>query len=130
MDKIMIDYSCRQRIVILTIIISVIIAYIQFYLAYLSYPKRITTKIIDFPCNNISLNIDQYENRFMEAKKSLPSTGVIGYSTDCYLIDYNLGHNTYSLTTIDYDCLAKIYLAQYALVPLIIVRSSQPSIIF
>lgn len=115
MDKIMIDYSYRQRLVILTIIISVIIAYIQFYFAYLSYPKRITTKIIDFPYNNINLNITQYEKNFMEAKKSLPSSGIIGYVTD---------YNNY-----DYDSLSRIYLAQYALAPLIIIRSSKPSLI-
>jgi hypothetical protein len=111
----MTNYIFRGKIIILAILLYSLVSYVQFFEAYSSFPEKIYSKIIDFPCNSVTLNISRYEERFLQVKKMLPASGVIGYVTDSY--------------NYDYDSLSRIYVAQYALAPLIIVRSSKPSFI-
>ncbi len=104
-------------------------SYLQIIINIYSWPEDVSTKIIDFPCNIITKNISLYDKMLHKAKTTLPAAGVIGYSADCYNINYNYANGSNPLTEIDYDCLAGIYAVQYALAPLVMIRSSNPSII-
>jgi hypothetical protein len=116
----------KKKIFVFAVLLFAILSYMQNIKDIVSYPEKISTKIIDFPCNNITMNLTNYDDSLRTAAKELPTTGVIGYYSKCYNVDYN---NVNTLTEIDYNCLTEIYAAQYALAPLVMIRSDNPSII-
>ncbi len=65
------------------------------------------------------IEIDEYENRFENLKKALPSRGVVGYMTDREPLEISQ----------DVIALAAYYLIQYSLAPLIVVNSLEHNLI-
>jgi len=73
---------------------------------------RLFTQVLDFyPTAPAEDNVTSFDKRFVELRAMLPAKGVIGYMTDA-------GKDS-NATTAD----AEFYLTQYALAPVIVLRS-------
>jgi hypothetical protein len=126
----MANYSFRIKTIIGITFICIFVIYINYFYAYFSRTQNSYPEIVEISSNSVNKNFLTYEKNFMQARESLPATGVIGYAVDCYKYGLDSGDKLNSLKKIDYDCLAKIYIAQYTLAPLVLVRSNNPTIIF
>lgn len=91
---------------IIVCIISVgVISYLPIFRYILLSPEKVRTE-----------DISRYEKRFVAVKSTLPTRGVIGYISDCSDM-----HNI--------NCIEGFYIAQYALSPIVLVRSSKPTLV-
>lgn len=81
------------------------ISYLPIFRDILLFPEKLRVE-----------DISRYEKRFEAAKGMLPEHGVIGYRSDCSDMH-------------DINCIARFYIAQYALSPIILDRSPARTLI-
>lgn len=97
--------SSRIRLAILSMIICALLVNCYVLIGNIRFPEKTRQ------------NISQYENRFINLRQLLPQRGVIGYISD----DENEDDQDFTDS--------RIFLAQYYLSPVILVRSSDYSLV-
>lgn len=94
-----------SKAITILIISYAMISYLPIFRDILLYPEKLRVE-----------DISRYEKRFEAAKGTLPGHGVIGYRSDCSDMS-------------NINCIARFYLAQYALSPIILDRSPEQTLI-
>ncbi len=92
------DQTLFVKITLAAVITGALAADFALFLEYASFPEKILIQ-----------DITPYEKRFEELKEILPRQGVAGYVSDC--------------ETGNQNCLARFFVAQYALSPLLLEQS-------
>ncbi len=103
------DYSARVKLGIMLLILFALLSNLQLL-------KQVSAYGLKFMGRD---RITLYEKRFDDLKKILPSHGVVGYISDKQIEGTNG----------DVGALSDYYLAQYALSPVIVIKSPEPSLV-